>query len=108
MTADLTHKDALFRTVAAEPVPNPVLPRFICDAVEGLLSPVYVPIDTIAASLGLSTASVLDALGALERSHGIGTFLDVSSRDNCSVRLRTPGRHAWLREMARHAPQTGR
>jgi hypothetical protein len=78
-------------------------PRFIIDAVEQHLGSAYTSIDNIASSLGLAVATVIEALDVLERQHGIGQYLDVSSRDNASVRLRNPVRHGWLHTMPRHA-----
>jgi hypothetical protein len=82
-------RDGAHRTILATPVPAPC----VIDAVERQLGQAYLPIDTIAASLGTATASVIDALAVLERQHGVGQFIDVTSRENCSVRLRTPGCH---------------
>jgi hypothetical protein len=77
------------------------IPRYVLDAVEGQLGPAYVPIDVVALNLSLSASEVLDAL---ERRHGIGQFLDVSSRNYTSVRLRGPARHDWLHTMPRRSP----
>jgi DprA winged helix domain len=58
--------------------------------VERQLGPDYVSIDQIAANTKLTAAMVLDALEALERRYGIGSYIDVSSANNVSVRLRNP------------------
>jgi hypothetical protein len=52
------------------------------------LSAMYKSIAEIAMNTGLTAAEVLDALAILERRHGTGRYIDVSSRNNCSVRLR--------------------
>jgi hypothetical protein len=77
--------DAAGLAESATPVPAPC----VIDAVERQLGQAYRPIDTIAANLGTTTASVIEALAVLERRHGIGEFIDVASRDNASVRLRS-------------------
>jgi hypothetical protein len=83
-------------------------PRFIVDAVERQLGQAYVAIDRLALDLGLTAATVIEALDVLERQHGIGHYLEVSSRDNASVRLRSPVRHGWLHTMPRRARQMAR
>jgi transposase len=103
MDADLMDAaSALFLPRPAEPAAAE-LPTYIVDAIERQLSLAYVSIDAIASNLSLSAGEVLDALDVLERRHGVGQYLDVSSRDNTSVRLRNSVRHEWLRRMPRHA-----
>jgi hypothetical protein len=106
MDADLMDA-ALFLPRPAEPVSAEPAP-YIIDAVERQLGQAYVAIDRLALDLGLTAATVIEALDVLERRHGVGQYLDVSSRDNASVRLRNPVRHGWLHTMPRRARQMAR
>jgi hypothetical protein len=58
------------------------------DLVKRELGATYISMDQIALNTGLSANEVLDALELLERQHGIGRYIDVSSANNVSVRLR--------------------
>jgi hypothetical protein len=108
MDADLMDAaSALFLPRLAEPAAAE-LSTYIVDAIERQLSLAYISIDAIASNLSLSAGEVLDALDVLERRHGVGQYFEVSSRDNCSVRLRGPSRHDWLHRMPRHARETAR
>jgi hypothetical protein len=98
---------ALYLPRPAEPAAAE-LPTYIVDAIERQLGQACTPIDSIASSLGLAAATVIEALNVLERRHGVGEYIDVSSRDNTSVRLRGPSRHDWLHRMPRRARQTAR